>query len=120
MTWQFIVLWLVAALHPLFRYWILPYPPIDSAGKPQPQPWKIFDSAGKPQPVPWKILVPGFLAIAGGLAGGWMFYSTWISREKISGLEAASTALGAYLGATLVLGIYRLTVESGTPRSSQD
>jgi uncharacterized membrane protein YeaQ/YmgE (transglycosylase-associated protein family) len=103
MRWQYNLLWIIVALHPLFRYWILPYPPI---------------GPDRPGPVPWSILLPALLAIVGGVAGGWVFYNTWVANDRASGVEAASTALGAYVGATFLLGVYRLTTRGAAIRES--
>jgi uncharacterized membrane protein YeaQ/YmgE (transglycosylase-associated protein family) len=98
--WKSIVLHIVAGWSTiwiaLFGWKWIPDPPPDGV-------------VGKPQPVPWKgRVIDLVIGAVGGLAGGWAYHSTWVISERASGLEMASTVLGAALGATLLVSIYQL------------
>ena len=101
MSWQFVVLWLVAGfIYPFnfFPWWWIPDPP---------------PTEGKPQPVPWRSVI----GAVGGVIGGWAFYSTWVAQGTISGLDAASTVVGSFLGAGLLLSVYGLATRSRASRA---
>ena len=100
MDWKQLVLWVVAGWSTI---WIALY---GWKWIPDPPPDGIRD---KPQPNPWRSGVLDLvIGAVGGLAGGWFYHTTWVGSERASGLEMASTVLGAALGASFLVSLYRL------------
>jgi uncharacterized membrane protein YeaQ/YmgE (transglycosylase-associated protein family) len=68
------------------RWWPHPPPP------PDPDPWWYTKFAG----------------VIGGLLGGWVYDRLWPIGQDITGVTVAATALGAFVGATLIADIVGL------------
>ncbi len=72
---------------------------------PRPWPWP----RPRPDPIPWMIKIVG---VIGGLAGGWAFQTSLVSGgvviDGMTGINAAATAVGAYVGSVFLADMYNL------------
>ncbi len=64
-------------------------------GTPWPGPWP-WPPSGDRRSNPWLAKLVG---VIGGLAGGWLLSLTWSLEGSSTGIDAAATAVGAWIGA---------------------
>jgi hypothetical protein len=54
--------------------------------------------------------------IVGGVIGGWVFSQVWTMSEPLTGVAAAATGLGAFLGAVVLGDVVGLVVNRSAIR----
>lgn len=79
---------------------------------PFPWPWPWPD----PDPNPWVIKIVG---VVGGLVGGfalWQLFAGGVSTNGFEAINAAATAVGAYIGSVFFSDMYGLVTGRGKTR----
>ncbi len=74
--------------------WIL----VGWCGTPWPRP-RPDPTPGGRRVNPWIVKIVG---VVGGLAGGWLFLQGWPVEGAWTGIDAAATAVGAWVGAVFL------------------
>ncbi len=93
----------------LFVFWAL----VGWCGTPWPRWWWRWPIPPPPEPDPW--FIPRLIGVVGGLAGGWAFSQVFGPHpEPWTVVPAAATAVGAFVGARLLVDVYGL-VKGGGP-----
>lgn len=82
----------------LVLLWIL----VGWCGTPWPRRWPW---PPPPPPDPWMIK---FVNVVGGVVGGWLFNRIWPAGEVVTGIAAAATTVGAFVGAVVLGDLYGL------------
>lgn len=72
-------------------------------------PWPWPPPPG-PDPWPWLRKIVG---VVGGLVGGWGYLQLWPVDGGVTGIDAAATAVGAFLGSILLSNIFGLIRRPG-------
>jgi hypothetical protein len=82
----------------LLALWIL----VGWCGTPWPRrwPWPL-----PPPPDPWLIKIGN---VVGGIIGGWAFNQIWPAGDVVTGIAAAATGLGAFVGAVILGDVFAL------------
>ncbi len=83
----------------LVGLWIL----VGWCGTPWPRRWSWPPSG--PVPDPWFLKV---VNVVGGVIGGWAFNQIWPAGDAVTGVAAAATALGAFVGSVILGDVYGL------------
>jgi hypothetical protein len=86
----------------LLVLWIL----VGWCGTPWPRRWPW---PPPPPPDPWLLKV---VNIVGGVVGGWAFNLVWSlpAGDAVTGVAAAATALGAFVGSVILGDLYGLVM----------
>lgn len=74
--------------------WIL----VGWCGTPWPKPWP-GPPPGDRKVKPWTTKIAG---VVGGFVGGWLFLQGWAVEGLWTGVDAAATAVGAWVGAVFL------------------
>jgi len=80
----------------LFGLWVL----VGWCGTPWPRRWPW---PPPPPPDPWSTKV---VNVVGGVIGGWTFNQIWSAGEAMTGIDAAATSLGAFVGSAILGDVY--------------
>ena len=67
-------------------------------GTPWPRPWPRPDRDDR-RLNPW---ISKLIGVVGGLVGGWVFYLVWPVEGSWTPIDAAATAVGAWIGAIVL------------------
>jgi hypothetical protein len=99
MTVELLILWTLVGYCP-------PWPPWPWPRGPWPPP---------PPPHPWSFKA---VTIIGAIIGGWTFTQIWPAGDTLTGVAAAATAVGAYVGGALSADVYLLAIRQWDARVS--
>ncbi len=91
MSFSLAALWILVGICPPWPPWPWPWPW-------PPPPW--------PTPNPWVFKIAG---VVGALIGGWAYTQAFPIEGAVTAIDAAATAIGAFVGAVLATNIYGLT-----------
>lgn len=84
----------------LFALWLL----VGWCGTPWPRPWPWPD----PPPEPWIISTIKIAGVVGGVVGGLLFRQVWYTEGALMGIDAAATAVGAFVGSAFLGSMFGL------------
>ena len=93
MSLTLLVFWALVGICPEMPRIRWPWP-----SPPPPEPW-------------WRWWTYKFVGILGGLLGGWLYTQVWPTVGIISGVDVAATAIGAFVGAVILMNVYGLATE---------
>ncbi|MBF2004758.1 GlsB/YeaQ/YmgE family stress response membrane protein [Chlorogloeopsis fritschii PCC 9212] len=100
---------------PLLIFWALvgfcPQPPL--------MPSRVSTSATIEHIPWWRWWTSKIIGIVGGILGGWLFVRVWPVVAVMSSIDVAATAVGAFIGAVVLMHIYEIATEmvGGRPRT---